>query len=198
MSHRRRTIPIVAVLALGAAFLACEGEAPITEPPADEVVAPSFARGSGAEVQEGTFSGPFPPPPEIPFAPVSAPCLGLGEPLQMSGTWSGRFRIVVTPTGHFHLNELIDYSEVPIRLGGLTWLPGPGATEAIVDNGPLSGSGSATVIRHELHNRYISQDGLSDLHVTHRIKIVVGPDGTLRHFEGIPPSFSATCIGSGA
>lgn len=58
--------------------------------------------------------------------------------------------------------------------------------------------GNDRSVMHELHVRYLSQDGLPDLRVTHRIHRVLGPDGELRRNEGVPPSFSAECIGGGA
>ena len=129
-----------------------------------------------------------------PGIPVSAPCLGLSTPLFIEGTWHIRFAVNLTPGGHFHLNEHIDYSDTQIVSDGLTWEPVPGASELILFNLPGE-EGSAAVVRHEFRARYVSQDGLADLLVSHRIRIVVDSNGEVRHFViGIP--FDGVCMGN--
>lgn len=204
MPGQRRTIRgLTAVIAL-LALASCAETGQLTDPTeADgtlEAGAASFAKSDNAAVvQTGTFSGPFPPNPAVPFIPVPAPCLGLGEPLQMSGTWSGWFRVVETKNGRVHVTEQIDWSEVDIVLGDLTWRPGPGAFESIVQNLPATADDlgeAAYVVRHQFTIRFLSQDGLPDLRVTHSAKQVLGPDLEFRHNEFVP--FTAECIGRSA
>lgn len=164
-----------------------------------EVSTPAFAStGGGAVTGSGTFRGPFPPNPAVPFVPVPAPCLGLGEPLHMSGTWSGWFRTTLTPTGRLHITEQIDWREITLTLGDLTWLTAPAAYEPIVLILPATVDDlgeAAFVVRHQFTVRFISQNGLPDLRVTHSVKQVLGPDGQFRHNEFVP--FTAECIGGG-
>lgn len=126
--------------------------------------------------------------------PVSAPCLGSSELLSAYGTWHVRWRANVTQLGQIHEVDYIDYSDIVLHRDGETWEPAPGATEVITYDIPGNES-SAKVVSHDFHARYLSQDGLSDLLVSHRIKVVFGPDGTTRQFYiGIP--FTAECIGA--
>lgn len=160
---------------------------------------PPFADARGAVTERGIIDSPFPPDPNLPFVPVSAPCLGLGEPLQMSGTWSGWFTLTLVPAGRVRITEHIDYADVALRLGTLMWVAGPGASETIVQILPatIDDFGEAAyVVRHQFTARYLSQDGLSDLLVTHSLKAVLGPDLQFRHNEFVP--FSAECIGNTA
>lgn len=161
-----------------------------------EVSPPALASSNGAVTGSGTFRQPFPPNPAVPYIPVPAPCLSLGEPLQMSGFWSGWFTTVLTPNGRLHVTEQIDWSEVALALGDLKWLPGPGAFEPIVLNLPatVDDQGEAAfIVRHEFHVRFISQNGLPDLMVTHSVKQVLGPDLQFRHNEFEP--FATECLG---
>ncbi len=148
---------------------------------------------SSATVDHQTFTVPFPPIPGVDFAPVPAPCLGLGEPLRMSGTWSGWFQGVTLPNSGSQFTERIDYSEITLKTDDLTWLAGPGASEPIIRKIPADNGESALVIRHEFHARFISQNDKPDLRVSHRVRQLLGPDGELRKNEFEP--FTAECIG---
>lgn len=151
---------------------------------------------NGATVNRQTFTVPFPPIPGVDYAPVPAPCLELGEPLRMSGIWTGWFEVVTIPSGRLHVTEQIDYSQITLKTDDLTWVAGPGAKEAIIQNLPLTpqdiGDAAYNVI-HEFHARFISQNNGPDLHVSHRVRQLLGPDGVLRKNEFVP--FTATCIG---
>lgn len=81
-----------------------------------------------------------------------------------------------TADGRRHVQELIDYSQITVVLGDLTWLPGPGAHESLIFNVPAPGQGVEDVdgafnIRHEFHARFASQDGLPDLRISHSVKV---------------------------
>ena len=52
---------------------------------------------------------------------------------------------------------------------------------------------AAFVVRHQYVVRFISQNGLPDLRVTHSVKQVLGPDLEFRHNEFVP--FAAECLG---
>ena len=171
---------------LGLLFVAAACSDNPTQPVA-ESPPPMATNSQGALTNSGTADV------SVSGIPLSAPCLGLSTPLTIEGTWHIRFALNLTPRGHFHLNEHIDYSDTRVVTDGKTWEPVPGASEAIIFNLPGS-EGSAAVARHEFHARYVSQNGLSDLLVSHRIKIVVEPDGEIRHLViGIP--FDGECVG---
>jgi len=149
-----------------------------------------------ANVDRQHFTVPFPPVPDVDFVPVPAPCFELGEPLQMSGIWSGWTQVVITPTGRVHVTERIDYTEITLRLGDMTWHAGSGASETIIQNVPLTaddrGEAAYNVI-HEFNARFISQTDAPDLRVSHRVRQLLTPDGELKKNEFVP--FTAECIG---
>ena len=155
------------------------------------------ASNNGATIDRQTFTVPFPPIPGVDFVPVPAPCLGLGEPLRMSGVWTGWFQVVTIPNGRVHVTERIDYSQITLKTDELTWLAGPGASEPIIQNVPLApedvGDAAYNVI-HEFNALFISQDGEPDVKISHRVRQLLGPDGVLRKNEFIP--FTAECIGN--
>lgn len=193
MTTVRRTIP--ATLALLFVAAACS-ETPTKVPQtssrapgaASTAAASASARSQGALTVQGTDHVDV----EI---PLTAPCLGLSQPLQLAGTWHIRYSANRTPRGQVHYAEHLDYSDVPIVPAtgdGPTWLPVPGASESIVLKFPGT-EGSAEVRRHEFHARYRSQDGLPDLRVFHRVRILLGPDGAVRHEEVVIP-FEGECV----
>lgn len=151
---------------------------------------------NAATVDRQTFSVPFPPNPNVDFVLVSTPCLGLDEPLQMSGTWHGWIQRVVTPNGRVHVTEQISYRDIVIQLGDLVWHAGPGASESIIQNIPLTvddrGEAAFNII-HQFNARFISQTEAPDLRVSHSVRQLLGPDGELRKNEFVP--FTAECIG---
>lgn len=150
---------------------------------------------NGSTVERQTFRVPFPPNPDVDFVPVPAPCLGLGEPLRMSGMWSGWFQEVTLPHGGSQFTERIDYSEITLKTDDLTWFAGPGASESIVRKMPADNGESALVIRHEFHARFISKNEKPDLKVSHRVRQLITPDGEIKKNEFVP--FTAECIGKG-
>lgn len=168
---------------------------PLAKPASHLSVPPGLAAdNSGAIPVTGTFIGPF--PANAPYFPVPAECLNLGEDLQMSGTWSGSYMGVLISAGRQHWTEQIDWSEVNLTLGALTWKPGPGAYELITENLPLTNDDygdAAYVVHHQFAVRYISQNGLPDLLVTHHIKQLLLPDLELLQNEAV--MFTAECIG---
>lgn len=179
-----------------AAFGCTDGQ--VTDPAAGDGPLAPAAPALAAATSTHTFSGPFPPNPAVEYVPVAAPCLELGEPLHMSGTWAGWYRVTVTPQGRVHVTEQIDWSAVDLTLGDLTWVPGPGAYEPIVQNVPATRDDlgeAAYVVRHQFNIRYVSQNGLPDLRVTHHVKQLLSPDLELIHNEFGP--FSAVCIDGG-
>ncbi len=154
------------------------------------------ASSNAATVDRQTFRVPFPPISGVDYAPVPAPCLELGEPLRMSGIWSGWFQVVTISTGRVHVTEHIDYSEITLRLGDLVWHAGPGASEPIIQNVPLTEDDvgdAAFNVMHEFHARFISQNDKPDLRISHRVRQLLTPDGELKKNEFVP--FSAECIG---
>jgi len=197
MLRTRRTVPLALVVATAAFTVACDEDTP-TAPTSETLGTTTLSANRAATTDRGTFTVPFPPVPGVDFAPVPAPCLGLGEPLRMSGTWTGWYAAVEIPRGRYHLSEKIDYSEITLRTDELTWVAGPGATETIVQNVPLTGDDvgeAAFNVVHEFHARFVSRDGAPDLHVSHRVRQLLGPDGELRKNEFVP--FTAECIGGG-
>lgn len=197
MLRMRRTVPIALLVATGALTVACDDGTPTA--PTSETLGPTVLSASRAATTDRvTFTVPFPPVPGVEFVPVPAPCLGLGEPLRMSGTWTGWYATVEIPRGRFHLTEHIDYAEISLRTDDLSWVAGPGSTETIVQNVPLTGDDrgeAAFNVIHEFHARFVSQDGAQDLRVSHRVRQLLGPDGELRKNEFVP--FNAECIGAG-
>lgn len=193
MTTVRRAIPAaLALLFVAAACSETPTELPRSSlaPPgsASAAAASSTATSQGALTVRDTYDWDV----EI---PVTASCLGLSQPLQLAGTWHVRYSANRTPRGQVHYAEHLDYSDVPIvpvAVDGPTWMPVPGASESIVLKFPGE-EGSAEVRRHEFHARYLSQDGLPDLRVFHRIRILVGPDGGVRHREVVIP-FEGECI----
>lgn len=185
----RSVLPTVA-LTLAALAIACDG-APPTHPESDRLAAPRFA--GGAFTERGTFTVPAPP-----AASVIAPCVD-DEPLQVLGTWSGWFRLSETPSGHVHLTEHIDWSDVTLRAtDGRTWTPGPGAHESFSFNDPATSADlgeRAYTVMHNLRARFNSADGDSDLQVWHTIHVVLGPDLELRVLRVVLP-FQGKCVGS--
>ena len=152
---------------------------------------PAPSASEGAQLYGETVDEVIPADEAI---PVSAPCLGSSELLSAYGTWHVRWRANVTQQGQIHEVDYIDYSDIVLHRGGQTWEPAPGATEVITYDIPGIET-SARVVHHQFHARYLSQNGLSDLLVSHSIRVVVGPDGTTREFYiGIP--FDAECIGA--
>ena len=131
---------------------------------------------------------------------MPAPCLELEKPLHMSGTWSGWFKVTrtpdhekpTTPDGHLQWIEQIDWSQVTLTLGALKWLPARGAYEPITVTLPSNLGDAAVVIHHQFNLRYISQDGLPDLRVTHHIKQVVDATPAVQHNE--VEMFSGVCM----
>lgn len=195
------TLRRTALASLALLFAAACSEAPtqVTDAPPPDITATTdaTANSNAATTERQTFTVPFPFPPAE-FVPVPAPCLGLGEPLQMSGTWTGWFQTTTTASGREHTTEYIDYSQITIELGDLTWLPGPGAHEVLIFNVPAFPLGVDDVdgafnVKHEFHTRFLSQDGLPDLRVSHWIKQLVDANGVLRQNEFVP--FAAECIG---
>lgn len=149
-----------------------------------------------ANTDRQNFTVPFPPDPNVDFVPVPAPCLELGKPLQMSGTWHGWIQRVITPTGRVHVKERISYRDIVLRQGDLIWHAGSGASETIIRNVPLTaddqGEAAFNVI-HQFNARFISQTDAPDLRVSHSVRQLLGPDGDLRKNEFEP--FAADCIG---
>lgn len=197
MNLLRRTAPTVLVLSM--ALVGCR-ETPATAPSSDEMTAPALdasASSHAAETDRETFTDPFPRNPAVDFVPVPAPCLGLGDPLQMSGTWTGWRQITTTAAGREHLTEYIDYSQIIVVLGELRWLPGPSAHEVIVSNWPVQlplPPGGFTY-RHAFNTLFRSQDGLPDLRIRHSWKTTVTGNLDFVHDEFVP--FAAECIGNG-
>lgn len=199
------TLRRTALASLALLFAAACGEAPtefIDAPPPDiTATADVTADANAATTKRETFEEPFPRPDfPLPYVPVPAPCLDLGEPLQMSGTWTGWIQSTETAAGRLHTTEYIDYSQITVELGDLTWLPGPGAHEILVFNVPAPGLeldevSGAFNIKHQFNTRFLSQDGLPDLRVSHSQKVLVDGNGVLRHAEFVP--FEAECIGNG-
>lgn len=181
-----RAFPATITLILAALAVAC-GDA---MPSAPEMQAPGAPdRSQAALILSEPIDEPAPP------VPVLAPCLGLDEPLRISGRWVGWLRGTVSPSGHVHLTEHIDWSDVTVvSPSGLTWLPGPGAHESFSINQP-GGSGAAVAVMHSLNARFLSQDGLANLQVWHRVHLVITPDGQPRVEVFILP-FEARCAGS--
>lgn len=188
MSCYRNATALAVAFALALGVASCGDASPATGPVGAPTDGAHFS--AGAVVEEATLVIPFPPNPNR-SVPVAAPCLGLDVPLTISGMWIIHLQRVRAPSGRVHLRELIDYSGVAIRAGALTWQPGPGAQETIVFN--AGGDGARTLI-HEFHARYLSQDGLRDLRVSHSWHAVRGPDGTLIRNEFAP--FTAECLGA--
>jgi hypothetical protein len=153
-----------------------------------------FEHNNAATITRQTFTVPFPPDPAIDFIPVPAPCLGLGEPLRMSGIWSGWFQVVILSNGGSQFTERIDYSEITLKTDDLTWLAGPSANQTIISSIPADTGESALVIRHEIKARFASQNGHPDLLVSRRFRLGVSADRTVRHSEF--ESFKAECIGN--
>lgn len=195
MFTSRRTV--FAPLVLLFAVAACS-EAP-TE--VADVAAPDVSANTNAATTERqTFEMPFPDPATgLEFVPVPAPCLGLGEPLQMSGTWTGWVQSTETAAGRLHTTEYIDYSQITVELGDLTWLPGPGANEIIVSNWPAPTAQTLPpggfTYKHEFNTLFRSQDGLPDLRIRHSWKVTVTGNLDFVHDEFVP--FEAECIGNG-
>jgi hypothetical protein len=165
---------------------ACDSVVP-TDPAAKAPVNPAFAAAGGASVSTGTFTWPFP----AGAPPVSAPCLGLEEPIRIVGTWLIRYHEVLSPSGRATYTEHLDYSDVALVAGELVWRAGPGATETIIW---LEDDDGVRNITHVFHGRYLSQNGLPDLQVSHSVHLIWGPDGELRRDYGV--AFSAKCVGS--
>lgn len=199
MSRDRRSGSLILALAVGALALACD-DAALTDPGTEVLAPPSLSASRAADVDRRTFTVPFPPNPAVDFAPVPAPCLELDQPLRMSGAWTGWTQTVQLSPGRLHLTEYIDYSGIMLATaaGDRTWTPGPGASETIVANVPVSGDDvgdAAFNVRHEFHVRFVSGDGGPDLRIEHRVRQLLGPDGELRKNEFEP--FTAECIGGG-
>lgn len=202
MLDHRRTSNLVLVLAVAGLLAACSDSPTQVDDavtPAATTASLASTNSSAAVTDRQTFTLPFPPGPAE-FVPVPAPCLALDGPLRMSGVWTGWFQTTTTANGRRHTTEYIDYSGITIELGDLRWLPGPGAHEILVFNVPAPGFGVDDVdgafnIRHEFHARFISQDGLPDLRVGHRVTVLLDATGVFRHDEFVP--FEAECIGQG-
>lgn len=197
MFHLRRTFPAMLVVLF--ASVACT-EPPSTAPSADETAAldlKASASSNAATTERQTFTVPFPNPEVADYVPLPTPCLGLGEPLQMSGIWTGWAQITTTADGRRHITEYIDYSKVAIVLDEMTWLPGPSAHEILIFNWPartpLPPGGFTR--KHEFNTIFRSQDGLPDLRVRHRVKVTVNGKLEFVHDEFVP--FLAECLGKG-
>jgi len=196
----KATAPWIVISAL--TLLGCGESGQVTDPLARPMVRQSVAPeqvtdDNGAITQTGTFRGPFPPNPAVPYFPVPAECLNLGEPLHMSGIWSGWYKGVLTSEGHQKWTEQIDWSEVTLTLGDLTWQPAPAAYELITESLPATSDDygdAAYVIHHQFTVRYVSQNGLPDLRVTHHVKQLLLPDLELLQNDVV--MFSAECIGA--
>lgn len=162
---------------------ACSDPSSVVSEKEDTTLETDLAVVTKADVDQRNFTIPFPPVPGVDFASVPAPCLELGEPLQMSGIWSGWIQEVINPSGRVHVTERIDYSEITLRLGDKIWHAGPGASETIIQNLPLEsvnvGDAAFNVI-HEFHARFISQSDAPDLRVNHRVRQLLTPDGELK------------------
>lgn len=189
-----RSLVFLMMTASVAVVTACS-EVPPTAAESEPVVTPAFAASQNAATTiRSTFSQPIPP------IPVSAPCLDLEEGLVADGTWSWRQHIVITRNGRASVSEQGDYSDVSLRSGDLTWTAAPGATETIIRNVPADPAAPGSfVARHELHARFISQDGLPDLRVFHRIhRLFELVDGEVVHRKFVRIDFTGTCIDNGA
>lgn len=190
LPHPLRSSVLAAVAAASLAA-GCAETAP-TGPSAERQVSPSaLASSNAAATSFETFSVPAPPIQMI----VS--CLESDNTLRVQGTWNGWSRITETANGHLHITEHVDWSEVRIvSTGGRTWLPGPGAHESFTFNVAVTADDrdeSAHNLMHSMHGTFLSQDGASDLQVSHSIHRVVGPDLVVRRNEFV--AFSADCLG---
>lgn len=168
-------------------FTGCDQGPSPTEPPVLAESPPVLASSAAASVDRGEYSVPFPPG----APPLATPaCLDLDEALRIGGTWTIRYQVVRTPNGRQHWTEHLDYSQVWLTSGDLSWRPGPGAEEIIVWIGDANGVRN---VIHQFNARYNSQDRLPDLRVSHSVHLVVGPDGTTHHFDSV--FFTAQCLG---
>lgn len=187
--HGRHLLARLAIVSVTGLSAACAGDSP-AGPPVDSIAGPAHA--NRADVEKGTFSQPVPP-----AAIVNAPCVD-DDPLAVTGTWNGWYRVAQTARGHLHVTEHIDWSEVTlVAADGRTWKPGPGAHESFSRNLPATGEDlgeSAYTEMHNLRARFDSQDGDADLRVWHTIHIVLGPDLELRIMKVVLP-FVGECIG---
>lgn len=190
----RVRIAVLPAVALLLASVSCDTA---TEPDPDAAAMTTLAPDApavamAATTERGTFTV-FPPP-----LPVIAACVDEDNPLRMLGSWSGWFTQTLTPGGHLHITEHIDWSDVKIiAADGRMWVPGPGAHESFSLNFEATDGGFVQrQIMHNLRARFNGPDGESDLQVWHTIHIVRGPapDYEYRLFDVVLP-FEARCIG---
>ena len=181
-----RSVLVALSFTLATLAAACDAPAP-TSPELESSLGPAFANGErGAVVDRGTYTFPFP----AGAPPVSAQCLGLQQPLRIVGTWLIDYHSALSPSGRLTYIEHLDYSDVRLVAGDLTWRAAPGAKETIIW---LEDANGIRNITHVFHGRYLSQNGLSDLQVSHSVHRIWGPDGELRRDESV--FFTARCVG---
>lgn len=173
------------VLALAAAFVACDESAQLTEPAVEEAAAPSFSASNAATTTRESFSFPFGGPP------IAAPCLGLDE-LVITGTVSGWIQETTTSNGHVHLNERIDFTDLTASGGGRSWTAGPGAHEIWSVNLGIPGD-HALNVTHEGRSLFVGLDGAPDIRLVHRIHQVLTAE--LEFVVNEITALSVECIG---
>jgi hypothetical protein len=176
---------VLAAASCGVMLLAaCSAELPaspsaLRPTPVDLVGSPGASLANsdaGATVSFVEF-GPIP----IRFSAFSS-CLG--EPVLISGSFSGRNQLVTMPDGSTHLTQILDVSQVRIAHGATVWTPGPSAQEIFIINERQSEHVGKVVFR--------AANGGPELRLVHTIHMVRLPDGELQVNRQI---FDVLCVG---
>lgn len=187
MSHHRRSIPLVLVLALGVVTVGCDDPAP-TNPAPESVAAPAFSADAAATTERETFVFP-----DVTLVP-DATCLDLGEDLPITGSVSGWIQTTTTSDGRVHVSERLDFTDLTASAGGHTWTAGPGAHEVWSVNLGVPGE-YALNVTHEGHSRFVGLDGAPDFLLVHRIHQVLTPglELVVNEITGL----AVQCVGGG-
>jgi len=124
---------------------------------------------------------------------ASAACLGLADPLDITGTVSGWYQEWDLANGRMYATEYLDFTALSASEGEWSWTAGPGAHEIWRWNLGLEGD-AAENITHEGRSLFVGAGDAPDFILVHRVHQVLTPNLDLT-VDNITP-LTVECIGS--
>lgn len=132
----------------------------------------------------------------IPFeAPVDleadATCLGLTDPIDITGTVSGWDQITELANGFQRVREYLDFTQLSASTGSWNWTAGPSAHEIWSWNLGEAGD-AAENITHEGRSLFIGEGDAPNFILVHRVHEVLTPNLVLTVYNITP--LTVKCI----
>ncbi|MCG6986744.1 MAG: hypothetical protein LJF06_00950 [Gemmatimonadetes bacterium] len=106
---------------------------------------------------------------------ASAACLGLTDPLDITGTVSGWDQITELTDGRVHVTEYLDFTALSASDGERSWTAGPGAHEIWSENLGWEGDAAENII-HEGRSPFLGAGDAPNFILVHRIHEVLTPN----------------------